>query len=142
MARVWTVLVTCAHRPLGAAFSVIRTAGPLDVSVTCPCCHLPGYRECGDLEPMFCPYCGVPSIDTDEDSPMTCACPRCCQVPPGKCQESDGMQAFTADAPIRCDCRWTPGIDLPTSECATHRDDPTLAHRPDDRARYDSDPAS
>lgn len=28
-----------------------------------------------------------------------------------------------------CSCEWTPGIDLPTTECAQHRDDPTLAHR-------------
>jgi hypothetical protein len=31
-----------------------------------------------------------------------------------------------------CGCRWTPGIDLPTTECEPHSADPMLAHGPHD----------
>jgi hypothetical protein len=39
----------------------------------------------------------------------------------------ESKQAETSEP--RCECRWTPGIDLPTYECVLHRDDPDLAHK-------------
>lgn len=41
----------------------------------------------------------------------------------------DDMLGQTDDA--ACSCEWTPGIDLPTTECDLHRNDPSLAHGTD-----------
>lgn len=35
--------------------------------------------------------------------------------------ETEGLAAL-------CGCRWTPGIDLPTTECDNHANDDSLAH--------------
>lgn len=58
-------MTTCMHRPAGTKYATVRESGPLEVRVKCPCCHLPGLRDVGDLEPMFCPYCDRRAVDDD-----------------------------------------------------------------------------
>lgn len=61
--------VSCPHLPAGERFAVMPSPPRGVVTVSCPCCNLPGWVDDDDPEPMVCPYCGVDAAhNRPEDS--------------------------------------------------------------------------
>lgn len=110
-------VLTCLH------IEIERTPGYGHCIVRCASCHKPGIRTWNrHREPVVtwservasCFVCG--DEHTDERHRLLIL---------------NGVEAWRAGRGLSfpCGCSYTPGIDLPTTECATHAADSTLAHR-------------